>query len=300
MQVLRKYGCAHKAPVEGANIFAPATLTAPPATAPVAGAAADPNGTVSVGGVPTAPVAIPSAAPVAVIGAVPVVTPFAPIISAVPTAAPPVVATLPVAAPQAAAPVDAGATALPVAAPPTVVAPPPGAAPVVGATPARRLQQTTDAAATVPTAAAPPPPVDTAAGPAVDTMTPAPAFPTAADAANVMTTPAVQGGRVIATRGDFFTQTVIYNNEGLEFFEPRKTWYDCHQYTLANTEGRTTCYNEAFGQNFGLNANILRQLMLVMQARPSTLLNSFSHLFSAVFVWIMHELLSTDPKPISV
>ena len=78
---------------------------------------------------------------------------------------------------------------------------------------------------------------------------------------------AVQDGRVIGTRDQFFTDTAVYSDAGLEFYEPRKQWYDCKLLTADNSEGRLTCQLEAFGKNFGLNGQVLRQMVFVMQVR---------------------------------
>lgn len=240
MQVLRKYGCAHKAPVEGANVFAPVTLAAPPA-APTAGVAASAgvNGTVAVNA--TAP-------------------PVAGAVATAPAAAP--VAATPE---SGASPAAAGEETDPSDGDYDPTAPPTDSGDTTGN---RKLLEATAAPATIPTAAAPPPPVAGAASPApAGAVEPPAVFPTAADATNVNTTAAVEDGRAINTRTDFFQATTVYSPEGLEYFPSREAWYQCHQYTAPNTEGRNTCYMEAFGKNFGLNANILRQMVLLMQVR---------------------------------
>ena len=82
---------------------------------------------------------------------------------------------------------------------------------------------------------------------------------------------AVADGRAISSRDQFFTDTAVYSDAGLEFFEPRQQWYDCKLLTVEGTEGRLTCQLEAFGKNFGLNGHILQQMLIVMQVRSCPL-----------------------------
>jgi hypothetical protein len=47
--------------------------------------------------------------------------------------------------------------------------------------------------------------------------------------------------------------------------QARTQWYACHEYTDAGTPQREQCYAEAFGRNFGENADILRLMLSIVQ-----------------------------------
>lgn len=58
--------------------------------------------------------------------------------------------------------------------------------------------------------------------------------------------------------------------------------YACQDFTEPFSVGRETCYREAFGKNFGLNAVVLRSMLQIMRvwpplARPNTLPTSAAH-----------------------
>jgi hypothetical protein len=148
---------------------------------------------------------------------------------------------------SASAPTTITTAASPITTAPATVAPPPIASPApLGAAPAplarRRLldsNATTETTASAPT-----------------------------DAATTTTT---ANPAAISTREDFI-KSGIYDPRGLELYDTRTRWYQCHTSTLPGTVSRETCYREAFGMNFGINAVVLRSMLRVMQVSSRSLI----------------------------
>ena len=58
--------------------------------------------------------------------------------------------------------------------------------------------------------------------------------------------------------------------QGLEVFDARAAWYACHTVTQSGTPARETCYREAFGRNFGKDANTLQLMLALIQVCASS------------------------------